>query len=106
MFHSTLPPIYFSTTSTLLLAASSTGMRPPSRAGHALGVCEIMDSSNDQELSFSPITGLQVYLAIGGKKDQPLIDSDDAKVDIVRQPRHGHIELLGDWSGAEYVPDE
>lgn len=101
MFQPTLP-----TANVTMLADSASGARASSNIKHVLGVCGIMDSSLDLQFFFSPITDLGAYLAIGGKNDQPFIDPSDADVNVVRKPKHGHIELFGDWSGAGYMPND
>lgn len=105
MFQALPPPTAAYATSDIMLKDAVRSMHALPNTKHVLGVCGAMDSARDLQFFFSPIIGMETYLALDGKKIDSPINPGDAKVSIIKKPKHGHIVQSGDWSDAGYVPD-
>ena len=89
-----------STPAVVMVAEANSGQRV-SQDGHVLGVCDVVNINEGGQLNASPVTQANAYFRTHDAK----IDFESAKISVIQQPKHGHLEpnSRGDWRFAVYV---
>jgi len=106
MFFSDQPNVPPSMPSVVLMAQANTKTKQQAAAGRELilGVCDVVNPSGTGQAELSPVVYANGYFNSPAAK----IDYATARISIVQQPKHGHLEpdSGGDWRRAKYLPND
>ena len=86
----------------------------PTIAEHRFGVCRLLNRNrgDGQQANLYPVSHANVYFAIGREADatqQPPKISDNAKISVLKKPKHGRVgpsNLESGWLNPLYVPND
>jgi hypothetical protein len=107
MFIAAQPDVPPSTPSVVMVAQANTSQQTATQREHIFGLCEltnIYDYNGHPQVEASPVIYANAYFNTHDAKINP----DTAKITVLQQPRHGHLEpdSEGKWEFAKYFSNE